>query len=122
MPPRSNATAAAADGRALNARGRRTRARLLDAGADAFAKKGYHAARVDDIVAAAETSHGTFYLYFESKEALFDELVSGVAAELATLVDALPSVRNNDQGRAALREWLTSFTELYEQYGSVIRT
>jgi AcrR family transcriptional regulator len=36
--------------------------RLLDAGVEVFAARGYHAARVDDIVKVAETSHGTFYL------------------------------------------------------------
>ena len=50
----------------LRARGHRTRARLLAAGAEVIARKGLHAARVDDIVKAARSSHGTFYLYFSS--------------------------------------------------------
>ncbi|PWG74310.1 TetR/AcrR family transcriptional regulator, partial [Enterococcus hirae] len=37
--------------------------KLLDAGIEVCSAKGYHAARVDDIVARADTSHGTFYLY-----------------------------------------------------------
>ncbi len=44
--------------------------RLLDAGMHVFAERGYHAARVDDIVRAARTSHGTVSLYFANKEAL----------------------------------------------------
>ena len=57
--------------------GRRTLGRLLDAGATVFADRGFHAARVDDIVKAARTSHGTFYLYFSSKEDLFRALAAG---------------------------------------------
>ena len=38
-------------GRVLTARGRKTQARLLDAGRTVFMRQGYHAARVDDIVA-----------------------------------------------------------------------
>ena len=33
-------------------------------------RRGYHRARVDDIVAAAGVSHGAFYRYFENKEQL----------------------------------------------------
>ncbi len=50
--------------------------RLLDAGMRVFAERGYHAARVDDIVRAARTSHGTFYLYFANKEDLLCTLAT----------------------------------------------
>src|SRR6266511_4251695 len=84
-----------AQGRALRARGRRTLERLLDAGARVFAERGYHAARVDDIVKAARTSHGTFYLYFASKEDLFRALATEVASELTGLVDTLPPMASD---------------------------
>lgn len=42
---------------------------------DVFAKRGYHAAKIDDIVAAAGVARGTFYLYFEDKRAIFEEIV-----------------------------------------------
>lgn len=78
-PTPRTARAADAAGRELRARGRKTRRRLLDAGIDVFARRGFHAARVDDIVKAAKTSHGTFYLYFSNKEDLFAALVADVA-------------------------------------------
>ncbi len=111
-----------AHGRPLHARGHRTRARVLAAGAAVFAQKGFHAARVDDIVRAAQSSHGTFYLYFASKEDLFDELIGDVAQEIALLVADLPRVTNSERGRKALREWLDQFADLYERSGAVIRT
>ena len=55
---------------------------LLDAGGEVFATKGYYAARVDDIVKLAETSHGTFYLYFANKEELFRALAAEVSDEM----------------------------------------
>ncbi len=103
-------------------RGQRTRARILAAGATVFAERGYHAARVDDIVAAADSSHGTFYLYFGSKEDLFDQLIADAAVEIAALVDELPKVTNSDRGRAELRAWLDRFADLYERTGDVIRS
>ena len=103
-------------------RGRRTRARLLAAGAAVFAEKGFHFARVDDIVRIAESSHGTFYLYFASKEDLFEQLIVDAATEIATLVDDMPKVTNSEKGRAELREWLDRFADLYERAGGVIRS
>jgi AcrR family transcriptional regulator len=106
----------------LRARGLQTQARLLEAGATVFASKGFHAARVDDVVAAADSSHGTFYLYFSSKEHLFDSLVAEVADDLDELVADLPPIDATARGRAALRAWLARFAELYERYGAIIRT
>ncbi len=51
------------------------RKELLRAARDVFATKGYHDAKVDDIVAAAKVAKGTFYLYFPDKRSVFSELV-----------------------------------------------
>jgi AcrR family transcriptional regulator len=111
-----------AQGRALRARGRQTLERLLVAGARVFAERGYHAARVDDIVKAARTSHGTFYLYFASKEDLFRALALDVADSMVELARELPPLTPDDAGLAALREWVDRFTALYDRSGAVIRT
>jgi AcrR family transcriptional regulator len=110
-----------AQGRELRARGRRTMRKLLDAGVEIFAQRGFHAARVDDIVKLAKTSHGTFYLYFSNKEELFRALAQEVADETIALADSLPPVDPGPEGRAELRAWLARFVEVYEHYGPVIR-
>src|SRR5438046_10621848 len=51
------------------------RQQLIDAAKDVFAKKGYHAATVDDITRAAGVAKGTFYLYFGEKREVYYELV-----------------------------------------------
>src|SRR3954470_3140357 len=58
------------------------RAQLLSRARDVFAKRGYHAAKIEDIVAAAKVARGTFYLYFEDKRAVFAELVDRFLARL----------------------------------------
>ena len=50
-------------------------AELLDAALDVFAEKGFAAARMEDIAARAGAAKGTLYLYFPSKEAVFEALV-----------------------------------------------
>jgi AcrR family transcriptional regulator len=51
------------------------RERLLTAAVEVFASKGYTATRVSDIVREAGVAQGTFYLYFKSKQAIFEQLI-----------------------------------------------
>ena len=113
--------AASAPARELRARGQRTRRKLLDAGVEVFATRGYHAARVDDVVKLARTSHGTFYLYFANKEELFRALMAEVADEMVALAETLGPLTDSPEGKAALRAWIAEFVDLYENSGAVIR-
>ena len=63
------------DGRPLSRRGLDTRRRLLDAAERVFGDLGYHEASVVKLAEVAGVAAGTFYLYFDSKKAVFDELV-----------------------------------------------
>jgi AcrR family transcriptional regulator len=95
--------------------------RLLDAGMRVFAERGYHAARVDDIVRAARTSHGTFYLYFANKEDLLRALAVDCAETLDELADEIGPVTPDEQGFGELRSFLARFMTTYRRYGPVIR-
>jgi AcrR family transcriptional regulator len=95
--------------------------KLLDAGVEVFATRGYYAARVDDVVKLARTSHGTFYLYFSNKEDLFRALAEEVGDSMQSLAESLPRLRPDDDGRAALHAWIVQFADLYDHYGPVIR-
>lgn len=59
---------------------------ILRAARDVFARRGYHPAKIDDIVAAAGVARGTFYLYFEDKRAIFEEIVDGTFAKLGEAI------------------------------------
>lgn len=53
-------------------------AELLDAALAEFFEKGFAAARLEDIAARAGVSKGTVYLYFDSKEEMFEALVQAI--------------------------------------------
>ena len=59
------------------------RAQVLRHAKRIFARKGYHRTNIADIVSRARIARGTFYLYFENKKDLFEELLQQVLNELA---------------------------------------
>lgn len=60
-------------------RGRKTLRKLLDASAIEFGEKGFHEASVSSITRRAGVALGTFYTYFDSKDALFRALVTDMS-------------------------------------------
>ncbi|WP_405092892.1 TetR/AcrR family transcriptional regulator [Micromonospora sp. NBC_01392] len=71
-----------------------TRQRLFVAAVDLIAEQGFSATTVDDIAARAGVAKGTVYYNFESKTALFEELlrhgIGLLTAEFRAAVDGLP--------------------------------
>ncbi len=61
---------------------------LLAAARRVFARKGYEAATVSEIVAEAGVAQGTFYLYFPSKRAAVEQLAEEFHRRLAEAVMA----------------------------------
>ena len=64
-----------ADGRTLSPRGVETRTKLLEAAERIFGELGYHDASIVKITEQAGVGQGTFYLYFASKQEIFEELI-----------------------------------------------
>jgi AcrR family transcriptional regulator len=54
-----------------------------------FARKGYHRTNIADIINRAQIARGTFYLYFQNKKDLFEELLEQVLGELRLRIHRL---------------------------------
>lgn len=65
------------DGRSTRAEAMRRarREEILESAVGLFRRRGYHATSVADVIEATGISRGTFYLYFDGKEALFLDLI-----------------------------------------------
>ncbi len=89
-------------------RGRRTRRKLLDAATVEFGEHGFHDASISGITRRADVALGTFYTYFDSKDAIFRALVrdfsEGVRAAAADAVQSTATAL--DRERAALAAFL----------------
>jgi len=62
------------------------RQQILHHAREVFARSGFHAAKIDDIVAEAGVARGTFYLYFEDKRSIFGEILDLVLARIGATI------------------------------------
>ena len=93
--------------------GTATRGRLLDAAERLIEQNGFAATRVDQIIAASESSKGAFFHHFDSKQALARALVSRyVDADVRLLEQGLAAVAEVDD----VLERPVVFLRFYEQW------
>ena len=93
-------------------RAKQERRRQIVAAAKAvFAEAGYHGASIHAIIERAQIARGTFYLYFESKAAVFDSILDQAMADLRARIHRIevddpaappPQVQLRDQVVATL--------------------
>ncbi|MEN9684017.1 MAG: hypothetical protein RLZZ427_1768 [Pseudomonadota bacterium] len=100
-------------------RGRRTQRAILDAAAAEFGEKGFHESSIVSITIRAGVALGSFYTYFESKEALFKALVTDMSERVrdhvAPVLARQPASGVAAEG-AALEAFLTFAREHKEIY------
>lgn len=103
-------------------KGVRTRARLLEAAKEIFEEDGFLEARISDIAERAGLSHGSFYHYFESKEAIFREVAESVEERLsAPLSGVFVDLESPPQDRIgeALRRHLQNYRKEWRIIGVI---
>jgi len=100
-------------GRAAYLRRRRaaTRAAILLAGRQVFARANYVQAKIDDIIRTARVSRATFYSHFGTKLDLAYAIYDEIAPQTMALFGRLPSLVDRDA--LAMRGWLLEFVGLY---------
>jgi AcrR family transcriptional regulator len=84
-----------------------TRARLLEAAAREFARRGFEGANVDAISLAAGRGKGTIYNYFASKEELFLAVVEEACAQAIRSASAPTEASTRERLRATLAAFCT---------------
>jgi AcrR family transcriptional regulator len=99
-------------------RGRRTLRTILDAAAIEFGERGFHETSIVSITARAGVALGSFYTYFDSKDAVFRALVRDMSARVgdvgAAAVHDSPNALSGE--RAVIDAFITfarGHTELY---------
>ncbi|OQW40841.1 MAG: TetR family transcriptional regulator [Proteobacteria bacterium SG_bin5] len=100
-------------------RGRKTRRALLDAARREFGDHGFHAASISGITRRAGVALGSFYTYFESKEAIFTALVRDMSDQVRDHV--APVLRAAPDQLAAERASCAAFIEFVRTHKEIYR-
>ena len=99
-----------------------TRGRLIESAIQCFGQRGYHATKIEDIVAAAGASRATFYLHFNSKLEVLDEAMAALDPEAERRYNELDAEIAKPGGvtRKALSRWLDDWVDFWEEHGPLI--
>lgn len=100
-------------------RGRKTLRRVLEAAAAEFGERGYHEAAITGITQRAGVALGTFYTYFDSKEAVFRALVRDMSQ--ATRQHVAEAVKDAPDRLAAERMGLEAFIAFARKHRELYR-
>jgi len=100
-------------------RGRRTQQAILDAAAGEFGERGFHEASISDITRRAGVALGSFYTYFDSKDAVFRALVQHMSGQVRDHV--APAIRAAPDGIAAERAGLAKFIAFVREHKEIYR-
>jgi AcrR family transcriptional regulator len=113
-------TSAASRGKApRTARGERTLRKILDAARDEFGERGFSDSSIVGITRRAGVALGTFYTYFDSKEAVFQALVKDMSAQVRDHV--APAFKDAADALDGERRALESFLKFARRHRDVYR-
>src|SRR4051812_25556107 len=108
-------------GRRRPAEGRDVAGSILDAAEGLLAKRGMTDLTVADVIEAAGVSRGSFYFYFESKQAVVAALLERIVDEVHEA--SLPWFERGDTPpERALREAVTGSLALWRRHAAVLRS
>lgn len=113
------AASVASDAKApRTARGERTMRKILDAALEEFGERGFGDASIVGITRRAKVALGTFYTYFDSKEALFRALVHDMSGQVRdhvapALKDAANALDGERRALAAFLDFATRNKQVY---------
>ncbi|QUL36679.1 TetR/AcrR family transcriptional regulator [Erythrobacter sp. JK5] len=100
-------------------RGRKTLRKLLDASAIEFGEKGFHEASVSSITRRAGVALGSFYTYFDSKDALFRALVADMSENVKS--SARAALSEDMSALEVERAALSAFLEFAREHKEIYR-
>ena len=98
------------------------RSEILAAATKVFGNKGYEATRMEDIAKAARLAKGTLYLYFNSKDAIYQATVRQALVELAALTEEQVQKESTIAGKIAafIRVRVAFWNEQQSLYGVIL--
>lgn len=92
---------------------------IIEAAAKLFSKKSYHDVTMDQIAQEVGVAKGTIYLYFDSKEKLYLEILEDTYEEIESILEK--EIAKNDPAPEKLKKILRLIFQFYLQNLDVLR-
>ncbi len=96
-----------------------TRERILEAGEDEFARKGYDGARLRDVADAAKVHHALLHHYYGDKEGLFRAVIERAIERLSTKAYVL--LRSEKAFGELLAEYIDILVDYYADNRNLVQ-
>jgi AcrR family transcriptional regulator len=97
----------------------RHRDEIVDAAMRLFSEKGFHNVSMQEIAAEAEFATGTIYNFFDSKEALYREIMDEVADNVLSLVK--PILEGETDEREKIAGFIGASVRVFQENSAAIR-
>ena len=98
---------------------KRRKEQIIDAAANLFSQKSYHDVTMDQIAAHVGVAKGTIYLYFDSKEKLYLEILEDTYEEIESILEK--EIAKNDPAPEKLKKILRLIFQFYLRRMDVLR-
>jgi AcrR family transcriptional regulator len=95
------------------------RGEIIAAALKVFAKKGFYNTRAEDVAVQAHIAKGTLYLYFDSKEAIYEAALKHAMTALGAAVASRVGAASTVEGR--MRAWIGARLEFWGEQGDLYR-
>jgi AcrR family transcriptional regulator len=97
----------------------RRKKKIIQVATQLFSEKGYHDVTIDEVATKAGIAKGTIYLYFESKERLYLEILENCFESIESRIEK--EVSKTDPASEKLRKVLRLIFGFYRQNLDVLR-
>ncbi|MCG7346256.1 TetR/AcrR family transcriptional regulator [Sporosarcina sp. ACRSL] len=106
----------------LTKKGEKTRQHLLSVAEEVFGVKGYFNASIVDITQQAKVAQGTFYNYFPSKQAIFEELVRNMSHSFRSEIrEAIKSASSFEESQRIGFRTFFSYVKSHRNLYSIVQ-
>lgn len=108
-------------GRRVNSNGEKSKQLLQEKAIELFSSKGFYKTKISDIVQAANVTQPTFYLYFKSKDMIYESLINRFKEEFITAVDEIKIHSEKWDFNTFISRFLTHIFDYYSKMAGLTK-
>lgn len=108
-------------GRRVNSSGEKSKQLLQEKAIELFSNNGYHDTRISDIVKSANLTQPTFYLYFESKDSIYNDLIQQFENDFERVIEEQKNTYVKTSQYDLIKSLLVNIFEYYAEKGNLTK-